>query len=303
MSDNRRILLCVATEKGLEVLRAALAVHMPRQLVVCTFNEKGVVHSFHTNISDTAEKAGIQLVRWQDFRHDPLAFLQQHHIAGILCIGWRYLVPEDVIRALEREVVIAHDSLLPKLRGFAPLVTALITGQTETGVTFLRAGSGVDEGEMLWQRAVDIAPHETIGTLIKKTIPLYREGATRYLRGELTQGVAQDESQATYSIWRDEQDYRIDWSQDADTIERSIRALGPPYLGAKSELQGQTLVIQRARVLPDVKYAIRQPGKVASLDGDGRPTVVCGRGLLQILSATANGESVLPLKALRVRFA
>jgi methionyl-tRNA formyltransferase len=302
MNEQSNILLCVATEKGFEVLQAAVDLPAKSRLMVCTFKEKGVAESFDVKIRETAEAAGIPIVRWREFRDDPLAFLGQYSVSAIVCIGWRYLVPENAIRALDGEVIIAHDSLLPKFRGFAPLVTAMITGETRTGVTFLRAGPGVDDGEVLWQGEVDIAPDDTIATLIRKVTPLYREGASRYLRGELHERTVQDESHATYSIWRDAEDYRIDWLQDAEVIERSIRALGPPYLGAQTQLQGRTVVIHEARLAGDLDYAIRQPGKIASLDAEGRPTVVCGRGLLQVLSATADGENILPLKALRLRF-
>jgi methionyl-tRNA formyltransferase len=62
------------------------------------------------------------------------------------------------------------------------------------------------------------------------------------------------------------------------------------------------VVIHRAEVEPDLPFAIRQPGKVWALDTDGRPTVVCGSGLLKILEASADGTSIVPLEKLRLRF-
>lgn len=299
------LLLCLATQKGYEVLQEALPFRHARPLFLCTMKEVGVVQSFEEPIRQQARDAGIPVFPWKEFTSAPVDFLETHDIGAILCIGWRYLVSEAAIRHLGGEVVIAHDSLLPRLRGFAPLPTALIAGDSCTGVTYLRVGRSVDDGDILWQGSVDIAPGDTIARLIDKVSPLYREGVRRYLRGELVQGVAQDESQATYSIWRDEQDYRIDWSDDAATIERTVRALGPPYQGARCTLAGQEVVLHRAEVLPDQPFALRQPGKVWSLDAVGRPTVICGRGLLRILDATLakESQSLLPLKSLRLRFA
>jgi methionyl-tRNA formyltransferase len=211
-------------------------------------------------------------------------------------------VPPEAVDHLNGEVVIAHDSLLPRLRGFAPLPTALIVGEPHTGVTLIRAGPGVDDGDVLWQKSIAIGPADTIADLIDRVIPLYREGAGRYLRGELVDARPQDKRLATYSIWRDELDYRIDWSESADRIERTVRALGPPYLGARSTLGGEEVVLHRAEVMPDLEFAIRQPGKVWSLDADGRPTVVCGKGCLKILAASAGGKGLFPLKSLRQRF-
>jgi methionyl-tRNA formyltransferase len=295
-------LLCLATKKGYEVLQECIRHKDGRRLYVCTFKEMHVAESYHQTILESAEAAGLTAVAWNDFQRDPVAFLAARQVRAVVCVGWRYLVPEAAVRHLDGEVVVAHDSLLPRLRGFAPLPTALIVGEEETGVTFLRAGRGTDDGDILWQGRVAIEPGDTIARLIDKVSPLYREGVRRYLAGELREGRKQDESLATYSMWRDEVDYRIDWSESAERIERTVNALGPPYLGARSRLDGEEVILHQVRVEPDLTFAIRQPGKIWALDSEGCPTVVCGSGMIKVLAATARGASILPLKALRQRF-
>jgi methionyl-tRNA formyltransferase len=297
-----KILLCIATEKGLESLRAATDCADPSHLLVCTFTETGVVESFHEQIAATARAVGIQIATWGAFRENPVGFIRSNEIGSILCVGWRYLIPEPAIRELESNVVVAHDSLLPKHRGFAPLVTAMIAGDSQTGVTFFRVGTAVDNGDVFWQGKVTIERHDTIGSLIRKTLPLYREGVLRFCRGEFRDAAPQDESQATYSIWRDSDDYYIDWSQEAEFIERSVRALGTPYSGARTFLGGKVVVLQQVEVVADLPFSIRQPGKVWALDKAGNPTVVCGKGMLKICAAMVDGKTVLPLNALRLRF-
>jgi methionyl-tRNA formyltransferase len=297
-----KILLCIATEKGLESLHAAIDCLDPSRLLVCTFAEKGVTESFHERIVATAAAVGIQIAAWGMFREDPVGFIRANEIGSILCVGWRYLIPEPAIRELGSNVVVAHDSLLPKHRGFAPLVTAMIAGDSQAGVTFFRVGTAVDNGDVFWQGRVNVERHDTIGTLIGKTLPLYREGVFRFCRGEFRDAAPQDESRATYSIWRDADDYHIDWSQDAEVIERSVRALGTPYSGARTLLEGKIVVLQQAEVVADLPFSIRQPGKVWTLDEAGNPTVVCGKGMLKITAATVDGKTILPLHALRVRF-
>ncbi len=300
--EVKSVLLCVATQKGYEVLRAATAHRENVRIHVCTFKESKVAVSYSETIRELAASHGLPLVRWADFRREPLGFLRQHGIGGILCIGWKYLIPPEVVSALAGNVIAAHDSLLPKLRGFAPLPTALIVGEDQTGVTFLRVGQGADDGDILWQRAFDILPSDTIAALIERTIPLYCEGAEMFLTGTLPPGHPQDESLATYSIWRDELDYWIDWNLDSETIERTVRALGKPYLGARCRREDAVVTIHESSVVPDVPFAIRQPGKAWSLDEQGCPTVVCGSGMLKVLSATCDGKSILPMRSLRVRF-
>lgn len=295
-------LLCVATQKGLVALESAIQVADPSMLHVCTFEETGVVESHDARIRTTAKEHGCQPAMLRELRENFLRFVIDRGIARVLCIGWRYIVPMQVVHALNGHVVVAHDSLLPRLRGFAPLPTAMIIGERETGVTFLRAGAGADDGDILWQGRVAIDPDDTIAVLTEKVLPLYAEGTKRFLNGDLKEATPQSTTDATYSIWRDEFDYRIDWSADAATIERSVRALGPPYLGAKCRLGASDVTIRRATVMPDLRFAIRQPGKVWSLDEAGRPLVVCGSGLLRIDDAVLDGASLLPLRRLRIRF-
>ncbi len=82
----------------------------------------------------------------------------------------------------------------------------------------------------------------------------------------------------------------------------ALCALGEPYLGAKTCLRDKTVVIHEAEIVADVDFAIRQPGKVWGLDADGRPTIVCGHGMLRLLNATRDGQSIFPMRSLRVRF-
>ncbi len=296
------ILLCVATEKGLEVLRVAREYLDRYDLWMCTFEESAVAERFAPRIRALAAEAGIKELPLSDFRRRLAAFVQEAGIQAIVCAGWRFLLSRDIVDSLEGRVIVAHDSLLPKYRGFAPLATALIAGESETGVTYLRVGESVDNGLILWQRRVPIEADDTIARLIKKVTPLYAAGARLFFENALGDGTPQDESLATYSIWRDKLDYVIDWTQDAKTIERTVRAVGPPYLGARTTYEQKTLIIQKATVLADVKFAIRQPGKVWSLDDQGRPTVVCGQGLLRIDEAACDGVSQIPFSNLRVRF-
>ncbi len=302
-SSANNLLLCLATKKGYRALESLLAAgDVAGCLHVCTFLEQGVAESYTAPIRDLAKAANLPLVRWKDFRADPKEFLQARGIRGMVCIGWRYLAPPAAVEYLQGEVIIAHDSLLPKLRGFAPLPTAIITGEPETGVTFLHVGPSVDDGEILWQGRTPIAADDTIAVLIDKITPHYVDGLQRYVRGELTRGVPQNEAEATYSIWRDTEDYRIDWRDDAARIERSVRALGSPYLGAQTLLGDRLVTVESAAVCQDVPFAIRQPGKIWRLSDGGCPEVVCGQGMLRITRARGGETSLLPVTSLRQRF-
>jgi methionyl-tRNA formyltransferase len=271
------------------------------ELLVCTSAERNVAKSFHVDIETLARSHGCPLVEDARLRKDALSVVNEFGVDRILCVGWPYLIEPRVIDQLAGQVYVAHDALLPKLRGFAPLATALIAGHQETGVTFFEVGAGLDDGPVLWQGRVTIAPDDTIASLLDKISPLYAEGARHIALRTHGLPQAQDESAATYSIWRDREDYRIDWNWDAARIERSVRALGYPYLGARTTILGRELILDRVSVVPDLSFAIRQPGKVWNLL-DGQPSVVCGQGMIRIEAAHYDGgESALPFTRLRRR--
>jgi methionyl-tRNA formyltransferase len=218
-----------------------------------------------------------------------------------LAAGWRWLIPSHT------NLIVLHDSLLPRYRGFAPLVSALINGDSEIGVTAFKATAEPDRGPIILQRAVRITHPISIAAAIAAVTPLYGEIAAaiapRLIRGEFIEATPQDESRATYSLWRDADDYQIDWNQDSERIVRFILAVGLPYAGALTRVGGQWCRVIDADVRQDVSIENRQPGKVIFLE-NGLPIVVCRTGLVLVKKAVwkDSGSSVLPLKHLKVRF-
>ena len=204
--------------------------------------------------------------------------------------------------------MVFHDSLLPRHRGFNPLVTALICGDEVTGVTALLAAAEYDRGDILGQVTVPLARPIRIADAIDLVAAAYAELAERIggliVGGEPLAGVPQDESAATYSLWRDDEDYEVDWSLPAQRIRDFVDAVGPPYAGARTSVGGEVVRLLDVTVEEDVRIANRTPGKVIFLR-DGRPTVACGSGLLRIDAMEIDGSpgtSALPLRRFRSRF-
>ena len=112
----------------------------------------------------------------------------------------------------------------------------------------------------------------------------------------------QDEAQASYSIWRDEDDYQIDWTADAMEIRRFIDAVGYPYQGASSYINGIGKVrIIEAEETFDYLHEIIHPGKVFFKQG-ASVYVICGKGSLIVKKMIKEDGSELDLKNFRVRF-
>lgn len=209
-------------------------------------------------------------------------------------IGWRWMLDK-------RNLVVFHDSLLPKYRGFAPLVNALINGEPEVGVTALHASEHYDAGPIIFQQAVSLDYPIKIKDAIDRVSVAYAALVERVYgvlaSGEPLPSIQQDDSQASFSPWRDEQDYFLPWEESAETLKRFCDAVGFPYAGARCRLNGETLLVHDVEVVADVKVEMRRRhlGKVIFFDR-GCPVVICGQGLLKITEyAFADGRKDLSI--------
>ncbi len=284
--------LYLMSEKGYRTLAHILEHGLQAGIAdVVTGSDAGVERDYSHEIRSLAEKNGLAVYERKE---------APAHGDWAIAISWRWLIAEP------EKLIVLHDSLLPRYRGFAPLVTALKNGDELVGVTAIRASAGYDEGPIIAQRSMPIEYPIRIQQAIEGIAGLYEE-LVRWLVEALIAGdplpsEEQDASEASYSLWLDEEDYFIDWTASARAIERHVHATGYPYRGAKTRMDGRVVTIKDGVAVPDQRIEIRQPGKVLRMD-DGRPVVVCGEGLYKIEEMVdSDEETVLPLERFRTRF-
>jgi methionyl-tRNA formyltransferase len=204
-----------------------------------------------------------------------------------LAVGWKFL-----IKARYDRIFVVHDSLLPKYRGWNPLVTALQNKDSEIGVTLLIADEQIDHGPIVLQSTINVSYPLKIADAMK-AIEVEIKGLVEFLlkRSDRTTFLVQNqvEELATYSIWRNEEDYRIDWTKTAENISTFIDSVSFPYKGASTTLDGQVLRILSAKVAPDILVVNRTPGKVWKIENQN-PTILCGSGSIEILEYFFEGE-------------
>lgn len=271
MPRRERIVACGAGLKGAAFIEGILQRGIAVDSIVSYRQPDDQARSFE-RLRDLAQRRSIDLLetRRPVLQPENLTFL----------VGWQHLLP-----AVTPSTVVFHDSLLPRYRGFAPTVTALIKGDREIGVTALSPRETVDAGHIIAQRALAISYPVKIETALKQQAGLMVDIAVdiveQWRHGALS-STPQREELATFSIWRDDADYEIDWSDDSGAIERFVNAVGHPYAGARTAAgRAGTIRIADATSLPDMRFEIRQAGKIWRLDS-GRPIVICGAGMLRI---------------------
>jgi methionyl-tRNA formyltransferase len=285
------------TAKGVATFTALQATHPGLVRHVVSARDAGVADDSYERLARACADAGVTF-------QDRGAAESLPATGYALAVGWRWIIPAIGGTTL----VVFHDSLLPRHRGFNPLVTALICGDEVTGVTALLAAAEYDRGDVLGQITVPLVRPIRIADAIGLVAAAYAELAERIgglvAAGAPLAGVPQDESAATYSLWRDDEDYEVAWSLPAPRIRDFVDAVGPPYAGARTSVNGDVVRLLAVTVERDVRIANRTPGKVVFLR-DGRPTVVCGSGLLRIDAMEIDGfpgTSALPLRRFRSRF-
>jgi len=144
-----------------------------------------------------------------------------------------------------------HASLLPRWRGAAPIQAAIAAGDHETGVTVIYMDEGLDTGDILLQRKIEILPTETGATLHDQLAQIAPEALLESLR-VLAAGnaprIPQDKSLANYAPKLKREAGRLNWNESAEAIERKIRAYNP-WPGAFTELGGGNLKIFTASIV------------------------------------------------------
>ncbi len=161
-----------------------------------------------------------------------------------------------------------HPSLLPKYRGSSPILSAILNGDKESGITVQKVALKMDTGDILKQISFPLTGTETTGSLsgyvARESAPLVAEVLKCMERGCI-EPVPQDESAATYCTMISKDDGLIDWNESCGVIERKIRAFDP-WPGSFTFLGDKKLNILKAHIPPSVSCDPCVPGKVAGVD-------------------------------------
>ncbi|MBA6296949.1 formyltransferase family protein [Colwellia sp. MB02u-9] len=216
-------------------------------------------------------------------------------------VGWRWLIRDC------NNLIVLHDSLLPKYRGFSPLVNMLLNEEKEIGVTALIASNEFDRGDILGQKSVEISYPIKIKDAIDKVSTLYAQLATeichKLLSGLELEKFSQNESDATYSIWRSEDDYLIDWGMGAIFIKRFVDSVSYPYSGAATFIRKQKVRVLESEVYADVHIEHRKAniGKILFFK-DNNPVVICADGLLELKLVESTSNVAIKKFSFRTKF-
>lgn len=246
----------------------------------------------YTPVKEAALKHGIPVFQPKKVREpECVEELKRYNADIIVVIAFGQILPKELLEMTPFGCVNVHASLLPKYRGAAPIQWAVIDGEEVSGVTTMQMDEGLDTGDMLLKTEIRLDEKETGGSLHDKLAAAGAELCVRTLKGLEEKTVVpkpQGESPTAYARMLDKKLGNIDWSRDAESIERLVRGLNP-WPSAYTNWDGKVMKIWEARAEKKAAETGGVPGTVISVEKDGF-CVETGDGVLKVLALQIPGK-------------
>lgn len=230
-----------------------------------------------------AENNGIPVFQPTSMRNgETLEIINTLNAELIIVVAFGKILPKEVLESVKYGCINIHASLLPNLRGAAPIQWSIINGEKETGVTSMQMNEGLDTGDMLVKKAVSITENMNAGELHDKLSVLgsevLLETIDKLKKGEL-KPQKQDDSLSNYASMLSKELCPIDFSDSAKNVHNKIRGLSP-WPVATTKLCGKTLKVHESRLSEKRTNAIA--GEVVSTENG--IMVACGDGKIITLT-------------------
>ena len=233
----------------------------------------------------------LPLFQFEKISRDGVESLRSLAPDIMVTAAYGQILSQEVIDIAPHGIINIHGSLLPKLRGAAPIQYAVLTGLNKTGITILNTVRKVDAGEIILQKELDVFPYETNGELFERMSRLGAEAVAEALhRIETGKAVytPQIEEEATFCSKITAEQEHIDWSKPSCDVINLVRALNPSP-AAWTEVSGKRLKI----------YALR-PCE-AEYHGVAGEVVECSKKTLTVMCGDGKAVNVVELQAENAR--
>jgi methionyl-tRNA formyltransferase len=209
----------------------------------------------------------------------------------IVTAAFGQILPNKLLEAPKYGCINVHASLLPELRGGAPIHYAIIQGKMKTGVTIMYMVEKLDAGDILTSVEVPITDEDNVGTLHIKLSSagarLLAETLPLLLEGRLTPK-PQNNTEATFAANIKREQERINWTKTGEEIYNHIRGLNP-WPVAFTTMEGQVLKIWQAKKV--LKLGSQEPGTILSIEADGFTVSTGNETAIKIIELQPSGKT------------
>ncbi len=205
----------------------------------------------------------------------------------IIVVAFGKILPKEILESVKYGCINIHASLLPKLRGAAPIQWSIINGETETGVTSMQMDVGLDTGDMLIKKSISITENMNAGELHDALSVMGAEVLLETIDSiDNLNPQKQDDSLSNYAPMLSKELCPVDFSKSAQEIHNQIRGLSP-WPVATTKINGKNFKIHKSQILSE-KFS----GKCGEIvDNNNRLVVMCGDGIcIEILEIQSEGK-------------
>jgi methionyl-tRNA formyltransferase len=209
----------------------------------------------------------------------------------IVTAAFGQILPKELLDAPKHGCINVHASLLPELRGGAPIHYAIIQGKKKTGITIMYMVEKLDAGDILTKVEVPITDGDNVGSMHEKLsqagAKLLSETLPLLLEGSLTP-IPQKEADATFAPNIKREQEKIDWTKTGEEIYNQIRGLNP-WPVAFTDMDGQVLKIWRSEKVMNASCEV--PGTILKVEPDGITVSTGNETAIKVVELQPSGKT------------
>ena len=211
----------------------------------------------------------------------------------IVVVAYGKILPKEIIDIPKYGIINVHSSLLPKYRGASPIHSAILNGDTKSGVSIMYIEEGLDSGDVILQESCDILENDTLGTLhdkLKDLGAIGLEKALKLIETGKVEATKQDESLATFVKPITKEQAKIDWNNTKEVIFNQVRGLNPFPAAHTFNEKDENIKIYKTEKL-DKEYE-GQNGQIVDIINKKGPVVKVKNGALVLLEVKFQGKKL-----------
>ncbi len=245
-------------------------------------------------VKEYAEKSGLQVLQPEKVRNNEefITFLKELSPDVMVVVAYGKILPREIIDIPAKGCINVHASLLPRYRGAAPVNWAIINGEPVTGITTMMIDEGLDTGDILLKRELEIPEDMTGGELGEKLAALGAEvlkETLEMIEAGTIKRIPQREEEVSYAPVITKETGLIDWNKTSRDVHNLVRGTNP-WPGAYTFYNGKRVKIWRTMLVGerDCPDDLKKPGTICMKKREGL-VVACGEGFVQVTELQFDG--------------
>ena len=295
MVQTKKIVICGMQRQCIEICKFLIQNNINIDYIVTIKNPNNNKASGWVDYSEFAKQYSIPIYYCKSYslkKKEDFDFFNEHNFDILLLGGWQRLIPEIILNTLKWGAIGQHGSseLLPKGRGRSPINWSIITNRKRIVWNIFKIAPGIDDGDIIDYRIININDFDTCDTIYKKigiiVKNMYLENIPKIFNNNVK--LIHQIGDATFYKKRTPSDGLINWSKSKNEIYNLIRAVTKPYPGAFTYNTYDKIMIWKAHPFDDnILYYGKQNGEVVEIFDDNSFLINCCDGTLLVTEHTS----------------